>query len=46
MAKILELYPIARPLVGDKGKRFKTVMEKQYPHIETIVLELGEGIDV
>ena len=44
MAKFLELFPIVALLVGAKGNEFKTVMQERYPHIETLVLELGEGI--
>ena len=46
MAKFIERFPIVAPLIGDKGNEFKAVMQKRYPLIETIVLELGEGIQV
>ncbi len=46
MVKFLELFPIGIPLVGDKGNEFKRVMQERYPQIETLVLELGECIQI
>ena len=45
MLRFLDLYPIARPLVGDKGNEFKAVIEKRYPHVDVIVLNPGEAAE-
>jgi L-ascorbate metabolism protein UlaG (beta-lactamase superfamily) len=46
MAEFWKNMPHITPAVGDRGKEFKSIMDERYPHIETVVLELGEGINI
>lgn len=46
MKEVLEMWPIVGPMVGEMGKELKALIAKRYPHIETIVLELGEGVEI
>lgn len=46
MAEFWERMPHITPGVGDRGNEFRSIMNERYPHIETIVLELGDGIEI
>ena len=46
MLKFSEMVPMITPLMGERGQEFKSIMTERYPQIETIVLDLGEGIDL
>ena len=46
MIEFWKLMPHITPGVGDRGNEFKALMQERYPHIETIALDLGEGVEI